>query len=189
MGCWVLWGGHLALHLLVAHPERLLGVVAVDPLGAFPDVFPEMDATLRSGLSPVEVAELDGIEARRRAGDVTEADLVRRFALVWPGFFHDPALALPPPAPIGVASSIGTNRSLAEHFERGTLRERLPGAALPVLFVHGEQSALPLRGSVETAALVPGAEVVVVPAVGHFPWVERSGSVREAVEAFLAEPE
>jgi len=29
------WGGHLALHLAVAHPDRLLGVIAVDPLGAY----------------------------------------------------------------------------------------------------------------------------------------------------------
>src|SRR3954465_10775365 len=27
------WGGHLALHLLVAHSDRLLGAVVVDPLG------------------------------------------------------------------------------------------------------------------------------------------------------------
>jgi pimeloyl-ACP methyl ester carboxylesterase len=180
------WGGHLALHLLVSSPQRLLGVVAVDPLGASADVFPEMDANLRSELTPDEIAELDRIEARRRAGEVTEAELVRRFALVWPGYFHDRALALPGPTHIGVEASIGTNRSLAEHFERGTLRERLPSATLPVLFVHGEKSALPVRGSRDTARLIPGAELVLVPAAGHFPWVERPGSVRNAVEPFVA---
>src|SRR5437867_5230333 len=28
------WGGHLALHLLLAHPERLLGLICIAPLGA-----------------------------------------------------------------------------------------------------------------------------------------------------------
>src|SRR4029434_11221261 len=28
------WGGHLALHVAAALPERLLGVLAVDPLGS-----------------------------------------------------------------------------------------------------------------------------------------------------------
>ena len=28
------WGGHLALHLLAAIPERIAGAVIIDPLGA-----------------------------------------------------------------------------------------------------------------------------------------------------------
>lgn len=180
------WGGHLALHLLVAHPDRLLGVVAVDPLGAFPDVFPELDANLRRGLSPAQVERLDAIEARRRAGEVTEAELVERFAMGLPRFFVERSRALPPPEHVGVEASIGTNRSLEEHFGRRTLADGLPAATLPVLFVHGALSAMPLRASVETSALVPGAELVVVPECGHFPWVEQPGSVRGAVEGFLA---
>jgi pimeloyl-ACP methyl ester carboxylesterase len=180
------WGGHLALHLLVAHPERLLGVVAVDPLGAFTNVFAEQDANLRRGLTAEQVERLDAIEARRRRGEMDEAELVERFELVWPQFFADPAKALAAPVQVGAAASIGTNRSLAEHFERGTLAGRLPQAILPALFVHGELSAMPVLGSVETAALISGAEVVVVPGAGHFPWVERPGCVRDAVEAFLA---
>jgi proline iminopeptidase len=87
------WGGHLALHLLVAHPERLVGIVAVDPLGAFPDVFAVVDDALRRRLSDDEIAELDAIEARRREGVVTEAELVRRFRMVWPSYFVDPGAA------------------------------------------------------------------------------------------------
>src|SRR5262245_49594237 len=37
---WVIghsWGGHLAFHLAAAHPERLLGLVGIDALGAVPD--------------------------------------------------------------------------------------------------------------------------------------------------------
>src|SRR5436190_6931997 len=34
------WGGHLALHLAVAHPERLLGIVCIHALGVSADIFP-----------------------------------------------------------------------------------------------------------------------------------------------------
>jgi pimeloyl-ACP methyl ester carboxylesterase len=37
---WVIghsWGGHLAVHLAVGHPDRVAGLVIVDPLGAVPD--------------------------------------------------------------------------------------------------------------------------------------------------------
>ena len=38
------WGGHLALHVAMVLPERLLGVVAVDPLGSVGDGrWPEFD--------------------------------------------------------------------------------------------------------------------------------------------------
>jgi proline iminopeptidase len=180
------WGGHLALHLLASHPQRLLGVICVDPLGAHAEVFADLDANLRRGLTSKQIARLDEIELRRRAGLVTEAELVERFALIWPQFFADPGRASPPPARVGVEASIGTNRSLAEHLERGTLTGRLPQAALPALFVHGELDPLPLESTVETAALVPGAKVEVVYGCGHFPWLERPGAVRSAVEAFLA---
>jgi pimeloyl-ACP methyl ester carboxylesterase len=179
------WGGHLALHLVVAHPERLLGVVAVDPLGAFPEAFAEQDANRRQALTPDQGARLDAIEAQRRAGDVSEGNLVERFAIAWPTYFVDPAKAIPPPARVGTEASIEVNRSLVEHFERRTLVQGLPAVRSPVLFVHGEQSVIPTWSTIDTAALVPGAEVVVVPGCGHFPWVECPGSVRRAVEGFL----
>jgi pimeloyl-ACP methyl ester carboxylesterase len=179
------WGGHLALHLLVSHPERLLGVVGVDPLGAFPAAFAELDANLRRGLGADQIDRLDEIEATRRRGEVSEADLVERFALIWPTFFTDPSAALTPPKQVGVEASIGTNRSISEHFERRTLATHLPAATLPLLVVHGRLSALPLWSARDTAELVPGSEVTVVPGAGHFPWVDRPGSVRNAVERFL----
>ena len=180
------WGGHLALQLLVTHPERLLGVVAVDPLGAFPNALAEQDTNRRRALSPDQTARLDAIEARRRAGEVTEAELVERFAIAWPTYFADPSNAAAPPVRVGVEASVEVNRSLVDHFERGTLIQGLPAAALPVLFVHGELSVIPVWSTTETARLVPGAEVVIVRDSGHFPWVEQPGSVRDAVEPFLA---
>jgi pimeloyl-ACP methyl ester carboxylesterase len=181
------WGGHLALHLAVARPERLLGVIAVDPLGAFGDVFAEQDANLRRRLTAEAVARLDGIEARRRAGEVTEAELVERFALVWPQYFADDRhpLSASPVTHVGVEASIGVNCSLAAHFERQTLAHGLPNVRLPVLFVHGELDAAPPRASAETAALVPGARVELIPDCGHFPWLEAPGEVARHVEAFL----
>lgn len=124
------WGAHLALHIAVAHPERALGVICIDPLGAYADVFAELDANLRRGLSAEAVARLDEIEARRRAGEVTEDELVDRFAILWPEFFADTEnpLAPSPVTHVGVEASVGVNRSLAEHFERRTLQHGLPGS-------------------------------------------------------------
>jgi proline iminopeptidase len=176
------WGGHLALHLLVTHPERLLGVLCVDPLGADRTVFDDYEQTLHRKLGPEQTARVREIEARRRAGEVTESELVERFALVWPHYFARSDPVLPPPERVGVQASIETNRSLAEHFDRGTLARGLPEARLPALFVHGEDDPMPLG---DTAALIAGARVETIPDCGHFPWAERPAAFRAAVERLL----
>jgi proline iminopeptidase len=179
------WGGHLALHLLVAHPERLLGVLCIDPLGADGSIFSEYEANLRQGSTADEIARVAAAEERRRAGTVSEADLVDRLAVIWPRFFAAGRAAIPPPERVGVAASIETNRSLAEHFARGTLSSRLPEARQPALFVHGEKDPLPLRSSTATAALIPGARIATIPDSGHFPWLEQPEAFRSAVERLL----
>jgi pimeloyl-ACP methyl ester carboxylesterase len=45
------WGGHLAMHLALAHPDRLLGLVCIAPLGAFGDVFAEPQRTVEAFLA------------------------------------------------------------------------------------------------------------------------------------------
>ena len=178
------WGGHLALHLLVAHPERLLGVVAVDPLGAF-DVFAEQDRRMRQRLSREQIARVVEIEARRTAGEVTDEELVERWGLLWPQFFLHEELASAPPKHVGPQCSIGTNASISAHFEQRTLELRLPDARLPLLIVHGAQSPLPVESAERTAALVLGATFEPVDDCGHFPWIEQPDAVRRAVERFL----
>ncbi|MDX6546503.1 MAG: hypothetical protein QOG33_53 [Gaiellales bacterium] len=182
------WGGHLALHLLLAHPERLLGVICIGPLGASASVFAPMGEKMRAGLSDAQRARVDQIEARRREGLGDEADLAERFGLLWPQYFADPASAPPNPvARVGAECSIQTNASLMEHFRRGTLADGLPSAApLPALFVHGELDPLPLSASTETAALMAAARVAIIPGCGHFPWLERPGETRAAIERMLA---
>jgi proline iminopeptidase len=183
------WGGHLALHLLVAHPERLLGVVCINPLGAFERVFAEFGSNLRSRLSAAQIERIDEIEALRRRGEVTEADLTERSHLVWPHYFTDPASVPPHPAgPIGVACSTETNASISHHFGLSTLATGLPSATLPALFIHGERDPLPMSSSRETAALIRGAVVTTIPGCGHFPWMETPGEIRRAVTAFLPRP-
>ncbi len=181
------WGGHLALHLLVAHPERVVGVICVDTLGADAGIFAEYERNLARGLTDDEIEFVREMQARRRARNVSEADLVEGFRIIWPRFFVDPSRATPPPARVGVDSSIETNRSLAEHFERRTLKNALPSSRAPTLFVHGVLDPMPLRTATETAALIDGARVEPIAGAAHFPWIEQPVAFRAAVAAFLTE--
>ena len=179
------WGGFLALHLLLTHPERLLGVICLSTLGAF-SPFDELAPALQRRLTTEQVARVDELQAMRIRGQATEADLVGRFGLLWPNYHADPSN--PPPNPVtrfGPRCSADTNASIARHFELGTLERGLPQATLPAFFVHGELDPLPLHTAEETAALISGARFHILEGLGHFPWLERPGVVGAAVARFL----
>jgi pimeloyl-ACP methyl ester carboxylesterase len=176
------WGGHLALHMLVACPDRLAGAVIVDPLGAHMDVLEPFGVQLQTGLTDAQRERSAELEAREDAGEATSEDSREALAMVWPNYFADPATAPPmPPLEFGAAGYADTFAAVGEHAERGTLVDGLPHvpASIPVVFIHGERSPMPMRASTATAALIPHARVVAIADAGHFPWLERP-------EAFLA---
>jgi pimeloyl-ACP methyl ester carboxylesterase len=74
-----------------------------------------------------------------------------------------------------------TFASVAEQLAGG-FGEQLRQLKVPAVFVLGGQSPMPLSQGQQTAALMPSAEVVVVPGAGHLPWHERPGCVAAALE-------
>lgn len=185
------WGGHLALHIAVAHPERVSGIVGIEILGAVPDGGAgAMVPALVGRLTPEERARLDGLVARKAAGEDDQTIELEMLTTLWPSYFHDHAAA-PPPTLIRTEQPLpddpGTLASVAAHFEAGTLERGLPGFEGPALFIHGDNDPLPSSASIDTAALIPGARLEIVAACGHYPWIERKGIARGLVEALLAE--
>src|SRR5207248_7495466 len=65
------WGGHLALHMLVACPERLQGAIILDPLGAYLEVFDEFGEHMTAPLSDAQRARAEEIDAKEERGEAT----------------------------------------------------------------------------------------------------------------------
>ena len=62
------WGGHLAMHLAAGHQDRLLGLVAVDPLGAVPDGgASDLDRILAERVPPELAARAQELDQRAMA--------------------------------------------------------------------------------------------------------------------------
>ncbi len=121
------WGGHLALHLAVAHPDRLYGIVCIDPLGASAKVLPAYREALLAKLGPEERTRVEEIEERSDAGEVTEEEALEQSRILWPVKFADPETAPPHPFEhIGVECNADTIASIMEHFDKRTLRKGLP---------------------------------------------------------------
>jgi pimeloyl-ACP methyl ester carboxylesterase len=183
---WVIghsWGGHLAMHLAIQHPDRVLGLVIVDPLGAVPDGgVSDMEQNLAQRIQPELAARALELDERAMAGQGTAEDALESLAIVWPGYFSSSQAAPPmPPLSLSAECYAETFASIQEHFGQHTLERSLPALRLPALFVLGAASPIPARHGVASADLIPGAQHQIKNC-GHFPWLEHPGSVRKALE-------
>ena len=176
------WGGHLLLHLLAAHPERVAAAMVVDPLGGVGDGGEAaFEAELIRRTPARDVERLEELDRRAVDGQGTEADAVESLRLLWPAYFANPAAAPPcPDLQLSLEAYSATYESLRT--ELPALAGRLEGLAVPTLFVHGSGSPMPVTASTDTAqAIGPAAAVEVLDGIGHFAWLDRPGAVRAAL--------
>jgi pimeloyl-ACP methyl ester carboxylesterase len=176
------WGGHLAFRVAAAHPARLLGVLAVDPLGIAGDggmaAF-EAEIGARTPASSRDRArELD---ERAMAGEGSPEGGLESLRLLWPSYFADPdgAPAMPP-----MRMSVEAYSGLIKEVTSGTdeVAAALATGDVPFGVVAGGGSPMPWGVAARaTVELSPRAFLRVVPGAGHFPWFEVPGSVRAAL--------
>jgi pimeloyl-ACP methyl ester carboxylesterase len=129
------------------------------------------------------VAVCEELDLRLGEPDADDADALASLALLWPGYFADPAQAppLPEDTRLSLACAAGTFASVMPALSDGLFARRLPELAAPVVVLVGEASPLPRALGEQTAALLPHAELTVVPGAGHLPWFEEPGCVARAL--------
>jgi pimeloyl-ACP methyl ester carboxylesterase len=178
------WGGHLALHLAIARPDRVAGLLIIDSLGAVGDGgASELGQELVRRLLPAAVPRYQEVAERMSGSAVSDSDMLAYVTVLWPGYFAQPETA--PAIPAGMRTSIagyaGTFASAAAHLADGSLARELRELRVPAVFLLGAQSPMPVSQGEQTAALLPESEVVIVPAAGHLPWYEQPGCVAGAL--------
>jgi pimeloyl-ACP methyl ester carboxylesterase len=175
------WGGHLALHVAEAMPDRLLGVLSVDPLGAVGDGrWPEFDEEMFRRTPDSVRARAREIDELSMAGTADDALALEGMRLVWPAYFADPEQA-PPMPELRMSGARSGEMVPSIRAALPALEAGLPAIRVPVGFVHGSRSPMPLAASTDAADRIPGAWVEVADGAGHFVWVEAPGAVRTAL--------
>lgn len=177
------WGGHLALRLAVAHPTRLLGVLAVDPLGIAGDGgMAAFDAEMVARTPRENRERRRALNERIIDGRGTTEDFLESMRLVWPAYFADPD-DVPPMPPLRASTeaysgiigqvSADSDRIAAALGETEVRYGVLAGGASPMPWGQAARA---------TVELSPRAFLKVVPAAGHFPWLDEPGCVRAALK-------
>jgi pimeloyl-ACP methyl ester carboxylesterase len=176
------WGGHLVVAAATAVPDRLSGVLSVDPLGCVGDGgTAEFEQAMSDRTRPADRERAQELDERAMRGEGTPEDALESLRLVWPAYYADPSTAPPMPAVrISVDGYAATWTSVIDGLP--ALEASLPAVGIPVHFVHGSMSPIPVSASTDTAARIPRATVEVVDGAGHFIWHERPGAVRSALD-------
>jgi pimeloyl-ACP methyl ester carboxylesterase len=124
-------GGHLALHIAIACPGRVAGLLLIDPLGAVGDGgAADVGRALGQRLLPAAISRYQEVAARLSGPGASDADMLDSLRLLWPGYYAHPQSAprMPPGMRASLAGYTTTFASVAEHLAGGSFARALSGA-------------------------------------------------------------
>ncbi len=189
------WGAGLAALYAAKHPARVERLVLVSPMAPVKTPFWNERMAKMSALRG-EAASARRTEMLAKLPNATDEEtraLCRELHDdVFRLYFHEPtpeklahaALRCEiPPAAI-------RNRSVVEAATLESLgdwdfRPRLERITVPTLIVEGQRSKVPLDATLEWAAVMPNARLLLIPEAGHEAFVDQPEAFRAAVRQFL----
>jgi proline iminopeptidase len=181
------WGASLALAYALQHPDRTQAVVYISGTGigrAWNRAYHDETDRRRTRAQRERLARLED----RTRNDAEEHEYR---VLAWSPDIADQARAKELVAHLDAPYDINTdaNRQLSAEtktWDEGTLAGQCRTMTAPVLVLHGESDPRPPWAIDSLAAALPSASVVVLPDVGHLPWLEAPEATRERLRHFLS---
>jgi proline iminopeptidase len=178
-------GGFVALHAALRTPASFAGLILCSTAAT---LAPEPDPaapTLAERAGPDAAA----VAGRLFGGDFSP-DVLAAFAGQVAPYYAGPGHADVPGRlfPLSPPSVDVMRAFFGEQSARYDLRPRLAEIGVPTLVIVGDHDWVCPPGASRTlAAGIPGARLVVLPGVGHFPFSEEPAWFHDAVGTFLAE--
>jgi proline iminopeptidase len=183
------WGGHLALRFAVRHPDRVTRIVLMN---TGPVSKRDHDEFLsfrrqRGERHIEEQRQLLSSPAYADGDPQLEADLLRRVFSI--GIVH----------PMDVArlhlrvthENVLRGRIIAQRLEETLFSQpfdlltELANLEAPTLVLHGDHDFVPVSAAEHIAAALPRGRLVVLPACGHFAFLEATDAVQNEIAAFM----
>ena len=173
------FGGIVALHFALAHPELLTHLILVCTPASH-DFVQDVEDALPGHLEQEALAELSSLQ------DSKPSDYVMRrsLELLAPIYFHDPARV----SELGLDSvQFGPETQAVWDSLKGfDLRPKLNEIQVPTLVIAGDSdlSVTPERAR-ETADALPDGKLLMIKDSGHYPFIEQPEAFLSGVLQFL----
>lgn len=173
------FGGIVALHFALAHPDLLTHLILVSTPTSH-HYIQDIEASLPGLLAPEALSELSSLQH----GGASDYVMRRSLELLAPIYFHDPALV----------SELGLDlvrfgpetQAVWESLEEFDLRPRLPEIKVPALVVAGAgDHGVTSDRARETAEALPDGHLLIIENCGHYPFIEQPEAFIAGVQEFL----
>ena len=181
------FGGLLALHYAVRYPDRVTGMILLDPDPASRELWARHEEIVESRRTAAERAELDSISSVE--GWELDPLEIEAYHLVRlrPYFGRQEAW---PRLMLGLRFGVygnfpNTALAVRESLGDWDIFEALTAVEAPTLIITGDRSPFPLSAHEMLREALPNGELVVLPGVGHFPHMEDPDGFSRAANAFL----
>jgi proline iminopeptidase len=177
------WGGGIAMLAAARDPLGVRRLVLADAVGSTGDWIAGLHGAALERLDGREHAILEALDPRLLHDDDPELHAEYSRA-IYPAWFVDRDLgrAFAPPRETSITGASIAARLRREGYD---WRNDIRGIAATTLLVHGAGDLLTPDLARTTAAMIPRAEVIVIPGAGHMPFWEQPAEFFGAVGAFL----
>jgi proline iminopeptidase len=183
------WGGLVAMHYAIAHPQRLESLILSNSIAARADLSQRENQLLAERLTPEDMADRERIidsAAFKAERPEAFADL---FRLGFRKQLHDPSrvdeLSLTFPEDFRARTMAFS--ALAPAMAEYDLTEQLRELTLPTLIVYGDAEASAEISGPHLANTFPAAKLTVLGRSGHFPYIENAEAFFATVREFVNE--
>jgi proline iminopeptidase len=182
------WGGILAMHYGIAHPERLRSLILCST-AASAESFTEMRENYEADRLPGDGERLMEIYSSEKFKSDDPRTIEQFWRLYFKPYFADQSLVAGldlqfTPNTIRYSNQVaGYVLGSIGAFE---LHEQLQVIECPTLVIHGDADPMPYRYAERIHENIPGSELVIARDAGHWLFVDATDVFRDSILDFLA---
>jgi proline iminopeptidase len=185
------WGGILAMHYGIRHPEKLRSLILCSTAASV-ESFAEMRATYEANRLPEDRALLHEIYASAEFENGDPQATERFWRLFFKPYFKDQSLVSRLDLQF-TENTIKNSNVVAEHMLKSVgefdLHEDLKTIKCPTLIMHGASDPMPAAYAERIHQSIDGSELVIAEDAGHWLFVDATQLFTSSVCDFLARVE